>query len=141
MHWDIYLTGKKRRGLNRKEMIHIYQTVIDYKETYKFSFLDLYKVVERFDKCRMKKRDSSLESKLPTSFIEAFKGDGAYNAMMTMVKILGLRLKNDKGKLLSREKSIQEIEDQASKLSGSQLLGYCKTHFFDSGVFEYERYV
>ena len=39
------------------------------------------------------------------------------------------------------DKTIQEIENQASKLNGSQLLEYCKTHFFDSGVFEYERYV
>ena len=146
INWDLYMTGKARRGLNRKIITNIAKIISDYRYDFKYSNKQIdphiiKDLIETYSKYRMKKRDVLYKSTLPESFINAFKGDGAYNAMMTMVKILGLRLKNDNGKVLSRERCIQEIEYQASKLNGSQLLEYCKTQFFDSGVFEYERYV
>lgn len=136
MEWDFSLVGKARRGLDRKKCIQIINKMPDLKTPAKIS-----EAIDEYDRCRMHGRDALHREKLPACFVEAFEGDGAFNAMMTMVKVLGLRLKDSNGEDLSEEKSIRTIEEQAKKLSGPQLLEYCKKNFFDNGVFSYQKYL
>ena len=142
MEWDFGMVGKRRRGLDRegcKEILASIGAITDPNE--------IYDSVVRYDKCRMRTRQ--VESRrltghafpMPSSFVNAFMGDGAYNAMMTMVKILGIRIKGDDGKYLSRDECIAEIENQTAILEGRELMKYCKETFFDSGLFDYKKYV
>lgn len=75
-------------------------------------------------------------------FINAYVGDGAYSSMMTMVKYLGLRYKDDSGNELDRNECIQGIVNKVldSGFDGAELLDFCKEKFFDSGVFNYKEY-
>ncbi len=75
-------------------------------------------------------------------FVNAYVGDGAYNAMMTMVKYLNLIIP---GSLSTRESSIDEIERKADAVrrDGKQLFSYCCKNFFDKsngGMFDYHNY-
>lgn len=74
-------------------------------------------------------------------YVKAFTGDGAYHAMMTMVKYLGLNLPG-----MTRDESIAEIERVAedNKTYPNLLMEYCKEKFFDKsrgGVFDYKAYM
>lgn len=136
MKWDFSLAGKARRGLDRNECITILNTLMCLGDA-----KSVYSMILRYDKNRMRRRKPlRKKNQLPDSFIDAFEGDGAYNAMMTMVKLMGLRIKGKTGKFLSQNASIKEIEKQAKELSGRKLMEYCKQTFFDSEVFNCERY-
>lgn len=82
-----------------------------------------------------------LSRELPDSFIDAYMGDGAYYAMMTMVKVLGIRLCDSAGRTLTRDECIQAIDGHAADMNGRELMWFCKETFFDSGVFEYRKYM
>ncbi len=74
---------------------------------------------------------------MPEEFINAYAGDGAYSAMMTMVKYLGLTFDG-----LDRDACIAAIESKAKEVGndGRQLFSYCAAKFFESGVFDYKAY-
>lgn len=142
MEWDFGMVGKRSSGLYRercKEILASIDAISDPNE--------IYDAVVKYDACRMRTRQ--VESNrhtghalpMPSIFVDAFMGDGAYNAMMTMVKILGIRIKGDDGKFLSRDECIVEIENQAAILDGRELMKYCKETFFDSELFDYKKYV
>lgn len=136
LKWDFGMTGRRWCGLDRQECNEILNTVwriTDYQQ--------MYDLVVRYDKSRMRKREVATHLSLPDCFIEAYMGDGAYNAMMTMVKILGIKIQNDRGRTMSRDNCITEINKRTSIVNGRELLEYCKEKFFDSGAFECEKYM
>lgn len=142
MEWDFAMVGRRSRGLNRVGCKEVLIYMNDYSDS-----SQIYAAICKYDKCRMRTRQIETYwsnghwEPLPDSFIDAFMGDGAYSAMMTMIKVLGIRLKDDEGKFLSRDECITEVETQAAVLSGRELMEYCKDTFFDSGAFEYMKYV
>lgn len=142
MEWDYSMIGKRSRGLNREGCKEALTYIDDHSEP-----SQIYVAICKYDKCRMRTRQietyriNGYERPLPDSFVDAFMGDGAYNAMMTMIKVLGIRLKDDEGNVLSRDECIAEIETQAVVLGGRGLMKYCKETFFDSGAFDYTMYV
>lgn len=79
---------------------------------------------------------------LADEFINAYFGDGAYSSMMTMVKYLGLRYKDDSGNELDRDECIHGIVNKVFDLDfdGVELMRFCTEKFFDSGVFKYKEY-
>lgn len=142
MSWDFAMVGKRSAGLDRKGCQEILASIDNITDSH-----EIYDAVAKYDKYRMRRR--KIESyrhtghalPLPNAFVDAFMGDGAYNAMMTMVKVLGIRIKDDDGKYLTRDKCITEIDNQAAVLDGHELMEYCKETFFDSGAFEYKKYL
>ena len=136
MEWDFSLVGKASSGLDRRKCIEIISTLPDLTDPAEIS-----RAVEEYDRNRMRKRDILHYHPLPESFVNAFEGDGAYNAMMTMVKVFGARINDTNGNPLTRDGSVREIESQAATLNGRQLLEYCKERFFDSGAFDYKKYL
>ena len=136
MKWDFSLVGKASRGVNRSKCLNIIEMVKNTEDPQQ-----LYDLVKEYDKNRMRNRNIRRYSSLPESFITAFEGDGAYNSMMTMIKIYGLRITNSNNESLDREECIKEIEKQSETLNGHQLLEFCKFKFFDSNVFELKKYI
>lgn len=142
LEWDFGMVGKRNKGLNRSECIRILKSIEDMSDP-----VEIYKAVEEYDAYRMRARKVDANRgycaklPLPQSFINAYMGDGAYNAMMTMVKVLNIRISKGNRGSLSRDESIREIEQRSAVLSGRELLEYCKVTFFDSGVFDYKKYV
>lgn len=66
----------------------------------------------------------------PEEFIDAYVGDGVYCSMMTMVKYLGLRFKNDAGIALTRDECIDAIRRKSDGCTGLELLDFCAEKFF-----------
>lgn len=90
-------------------------------------------------------RPNEVKFVVPESFIKAYAGDGAYSAMMTMVKHLNLCHNNDMGIALTRDECIADIKAKAElyREDGMKLLDYCREKFFDrsrGGVFDYNEY-
>jgi hypothetical protein len=135
MEWDFGMVGKRSRGLNRNLCIEYIDKLRELD-----NFQELGKLCKGYDHARMRRRRVPIYKKVPICFVDAYMGDGAYNAMMTMVKVLGIRISDSNGQLLSREDCIDEIENQAAVKTGHELLNYCKETFFDSGAFEYKKY-
>lgn len=82
---------------------------------------------------------------VPQAFMNAFAGDGAYNAMMTMVKYLKLYYKDDNGMQMTREQCIEDIKQKAKEFNydGLKMLDYCQKKYFDTeagGIFDYKTY-
>lgn len=134
LNWDRSITGRRTAGFNVEECRKIISTAGDL-----CGFGQLSAAIDWYDVNRMRCREGNYPN-LPDSFVNAFLADGAYHSMMTMVKVYNLRLKNDADESLSRDESIAEIEKQGEALTGMDLLVYCKEKFFDSGIFEYDRY-
>ena len=108
---------------------------------------ELYEAVRQYNDERVTndphfREDWSCGLKLADEFINAYVGDGAYSSMMTMVKYLGLRYKDDSGNELDRDECIHGIVNKVfdSGFDGAELLLFCKEKFFDSGVFKYKEY-
>lgn len=98
--------------------------------------VSLYKAVRDYDWNRCVQVGESM----PDAFVNAYAGDGAYSAMMTMVKYLGLTFDG-----LDRDACIAAIERKSNEVAndGRQLFAYCAAKFFDKnagGVFEYKDY-
>ena len=137
MEWDFKLCGKASRGfISRRKCKDILNSIPDISNPDEIS-----KLVILYNQNRMKKRPALYHHRLPKSFINAFKGDGAYNAMMTMVKIYGVYFKDDDGVQLNRDQCIDIINQRAEHLSGQRLLEFCKEKFFDSKAFDYKKYL
>lgn len=142
LQWDFAMMGKRSGGTDRRGCKEILASVGNLTDSH-----EIYDAVVKYDECRMRRR--KIESSrhkghaqpLPSCFVDAFMGDGAYNAMMTMVKVLGIRIKDDDGKYLTRDECVTEIDNQAAVLDGHELMEYCKETFFDSGAFEYKKYL
>ena len=115
-----------RKAKNDKEL---YEAVRQYND-------------ERFTSDPHFRKNWNDKVKWADEFINAFTGDGAYSSMMTMVKYLGLRYKDDSGKELDRDECIHGIVNKVfdSGFDGAELLLFCKEKFFDSGVFKYKEY-
>ena len=82
---------------------------------------------------------------LSKEFRNAFMGDGAYTSMMTLVKFLNLRYKDESGNMLTREQCIEDIENKAQELAydGEQMFAYLTAKFFDAnaeGGFDITKY-
>ena len=108
---------------------------------------ELYEAVRQYNDERVTndphfREDWSCGLKLADEFINAYVGDGAYSSMMTMVKYLGLRYKDDSGNELDRDECIHGIVNKVfdSGFDGAELMLFCKEKFFDSGVFKYKEY-
>lgn len=108
---------------------------------------ELYEAVRQYNDERVTndphfREDWSCGLELADEFINAYVGDGAYSSMMTMVKYLGLRYKDDSGNELDRDECIHGIVNKVfdSGFDGAELLLFCKEKFFDSGVFKYKEY-
>lgn len=108
---------------------------------------ELYEAVRQYNDERVTndphfREDWSCGLELADEFINAYVGDGAYSSMMTMVKYLGLRYKDDSGNELDRDECIHGIVNKVfdSGFDGDELLLFCKEKFFDSGVFNYKEY-
>lgn len=108
---------------------------------------ELYEAVRQYNDERVTndphfREDWSCGLELADEFINAYVGDGAYSSMMTMVKYLGLRYKDDSGNELDRDECIHGIVNKVfdSGFDGAELLDFCKEKFFDSGVFNYKEY-
>lgn len=142
MKWDFAMVGKRSAGLDRQECISILESVEGISDSQQ-----IYDAIVRYDANRMRTRaiDSyrspSHAIPLPQDFIDAYMGDGAYNAMMTMVKVLDIRFDDGNGKLLTRDECINEIEEKADRSTGRELLEFCKETFLDSGTFEFKKYI
>lgn len=130
VEWDFNLSGKARKGLKRKECIDLIEN-LRINDVLSPSY-----IINKYDKCRMRKRKALRSNTLPDFFIDAFEGDGAYNAMITMVKLMDIRIKGKNDCLLRRDRCIKEIEKKSKQLNGHELLKYCKKTFFDSGAFD-----
>lgn len=99
--------------------------------------VSLYKAVQNYDWHRC----TQVGESMPEAFVNAYAGDGAYSAMMTMVKYLGLSIDG-----LDRDASVAAIERKSKEVGsdGKQLFAYCAAKFFDKnagGVFDYKAYV
>lgn len=95
----------------------------------------LYQALKAYDDNRCVMQSDAL----PEAFVSAYAGDGAYNAMMTMVKYLGL---NHTG---SRDSSIADIELKAREYAGDgrRMLVYCAQRYFNKangGMFDLNAY-
>lgn len=108
---------------------------------------ELYEAVRQYNDERVTndphfREDWSCGLELADEFINAYVGDGAYSSMMTMVKYLGLRYKDDSGNELDRDECIHGIVNKVfdSGFDGAELMLFCKEKFFDSGVFKYKEY-
>lgn len=108
---------------------------------------ELYEAVRQYNDERVTndphfREDWSCGLELADEFINAYVGDGAYSSMMTMVKYLGLRYKDDSGNELDRDECIHGIVNKVfdSVFDGAELMLFCKEKFFDSGVFKYKEY-
>lgn len=134
LKWDRSITGCRTAGFNVDECRKIINTANDL-----CGFDQLSAAIDWYDVNRMRCRKGN-NTDLPDTFVDAYMADGAYHSMMTMVKVYNLRLKNDAGESLSRDESIAEIKKQGDRLTGKELMAYCKEKFFDSGIFEYDRY-
>lgn len=134
LKWDAAITGKRTRGLNAEEcskIIRDAEKLDDYNQ--------ISTSIDWYDVNRMRTREGN-SARLPNCFINAYLVDGTYHAMMTMIKVYNLRLKNDAGEDLSRDECITEVEKKTNILSSRELLAYCKEQFFDSEIFEYKKY-
>jgi len=143
MDWDYGMIGKQNKGVDKEKCAEIISRIRGLSDPN-----EIYKAIVEYDECRMRfknidtyvNRINGRVTHIPKVFITAFMGDGAYNAMSTMVKVLDLRMKTSDGRLLTRDECIDEIEKQSSMLNGMELLIFCKKTFFDSGIFEYKKY-
>lgn len=79
---------------------------------------------------------------LPSEYLNAYIGDGAFSSMMTMIKYLGLRCLDYCEEEMSRDECITEIAEMIfdNNFNGKMLLSYCVNKYFDSGVFDYNDY-
>jgi hypothetical protein len=103
---------------------------------------DLYNAVqEYYDIAKVNNayaRDSwNDELKLPKEYVNAFAGDGACSAMMTMLKYLKLTPADT-----TRDKCIVSIAKKVmdTGFNGDTMIDYCIEKFFDSGVFNLRNY-
>lgn len=136
MKWDFSLVGKASRGLDREVCIDIltrFPSLSDPRE--------IADAIERYDRARMNRRRELHSYVIPESFVNAYIGDGAYSAMMTMVKVLGLRPADDAGRQMDRDESISYINGKAEEMTGYRLLRFCDSTFFESGLFDYKKYM
>lgn len=128
---NLYVQIESRISLIRKakDDKELYEAVRQYND-------------ERFTSDPHFRKNWNDKVKWADEFINAFTGDGAYSSMMTMVKYLGLRYKDDSGKELDRDECIHGIVNKVfdSGFDGAELLLFCKEKFFDSGVFKYKEY-
>lgn len=105
----------------------------------------LYRAVMEYYNHRFIFYESELSYSVPAEFVNAYAGDGAYSAMMTMVKHLNLRYRGAADMTMSREECLADIEAKAKEFAGQglRLLEYCAQKFFDrsrGGVFDYQQY-
>lgn len=101
----------------------------------------LLKAIKRYDAGRLSSSDwHEAEFHCPDEFVDAYAGDGAYYAMMTMVKHLGLCYKDEYGRLLTRDECISEIKREKEFSTGMQMLAFCEKKFFFSKVFDCSKY-
>ena len=76
---------------------------------------------------------------LPEPFVNAYMGDGAYSAMMTMVKYLNLSYR------ATRDECLADIEAKTAECGqdGRRLFRFCAMRFLDrnaGGIFDYRAY-
>lgn len=79
---------------------------------------------------------------LPEAFVNAYAGDGAYYAMMTMVKHLNIYIQDSWN---TRDESLAAIRQKSAEvgLDGRALFHYCGEKFFNKntgGAFDYHKY-
>ena len=79
---------------------------------------------------------------LPEAFVNAYAGDGAYYAMMTMVKYLNICIQDSWS---TRDESLAAIRQKSAEvgLDGRALFHYCGEKFFNKntgGAFDYHKY-
>lgn len=98
----------------------------------------LYEAVMQFNFIRLKPKDGLCT---PLQFDNAYKGDGVYNAMMTMVKYLNMRFDDDKGNEMDRDECIIDIAKNVfdSKFDADTMLKYCQKKAFN-GNFDWSDY-
>lgn len=137
MEWDFLQCGRATRGFEGRQICkNILHSIPEISNPN-----DISNAINLYNQNRMRKRHVLYCFSVPDSFIDAFKGDGAYNAMITMVKIYGIYFKDDNGILLNREQCIDIINQRAENLTGQQLLDFCKEKFFDSKAFDYKKFL
>lgn len=146
LEWDFQCNGKKTKGLFREECEAVISKVPSLTTAEQLSA-----AIDWYDVNRMRHRYVSvkyhystnarrLTYKVPASFVEAYMADGAYSAMMTMVKFWGVRIKKG-DTFLERDECICLINQKSKDLSCIELLQYCKETFFDTGIFDCAEYV
>jgi hypothetical protein len=98
----------------------------------------LYEAVKKYNDIRLKPNNDMYTC---TDFDNAYKGDGVYSAMMTMVKYLNLRFDDDKGNEMSRDECIIDIAKNVfdSKFDANTMLKYCQKKAFN-GKFDWKDY-
>ena len=106
---------------------------------------ELLSAVDEYDQHRcIVPVDERNNQSLP-EFVNAYTGDGAYSAMMTMVKFLNLTYADNQGRVLSREECISDISSKPMGLeyNGLLMFRYCSSKLLDSGkggTFNYYEY-
>lgn len=141
--WDLLYNVESRTLPNLYEEIEIRINLIRKAKNDQ----ELYEAVKQYNDERYTsdlhfRKNWNDKVKWADEFVNAYIGDGTYSAMMTMVKYLGLRYKDDSGNELDHNECIQGIVNKVldSGFDGAELLDFCKEKFFDSGVFKYKEY-
>lgn len=93
------------------------------------SAAELFTALQKYDKARPRRYDQINEG-WPEEFVDAYAGDGAYCAMMTMVRHLGICYKDSYGRMLTREECISEIKREKEFSDGLKMLSFCENKFF-----------
>ena len=76
------------------------------------------------------------EERAADAWMDAYKGAGAYYTMQNMIRFHGCLVRDDKGRILSKDKSLKYLEDKADeyKSEGWRLFGVMKKLIEDNGI-------
>lgn len=107
--------------------------------------VELLRAVDDYDQNRCIVPVAERNNQSLTEFVNAYIGDGAYSAMMTMVKFLNLTYADNQGRMLSREECISDIASKLAEFgcNGLLMFRYCSSKLLDSsegGTFNYKDY-
>lgn len=83
---------------------------------------ELYEAVRRFNEVRVRLHHDTRQS---SSWVDAYKGAGAYFSMQNLIRFHGMFLRID-GVYYNRENAIKKLDDLAAHKQGWELLGILK---------------
>lgn len=109
------------------------------------SISDLCEAIQVYDNNRCIMSFDTKKVSIPTQFINSYAGDGAYSAMMTMVKYLKLTYNDKKGKKMRWDECIDDITSKPEEFmfNGLSMFRYASTKLLDEkqgGAFCYKEY-
>lgn len=95
----------------------------------------LYKAVVLFNQSRVKLPHNTNQHK---SWIDAYKGSGAFFTLQNMIRFHGCILRGKNGRMLSKEKSLAYLDDYAEECGkskeGYKMLGMLRQALKDNHI-------